>query len=55
MNVLQNSLETIRKRFYTRVVVLTFYLIGYSYLWSIDYRIALGIFMINWAASIEIP
>jgi hypothetical protein len=48
-NILRDTLDNIHRRFYTRLWVFILYLVGYGLLWTISWRVALGVSIIHLA------
>jgi len=45
-NVLQNTLDSIRQRVRTRFCVMAIYVGGYVLLWSVNWKLAVGVYAI---------
>jgi hypothetical protein len=52
MNVLRNSVDNIRRRFHIRVMVLIINCIGYNLIFQNDWKLGIGIFIVNIAGGI---
>lgn len=53
-NVLVQSLDAMRSRFFTRIWIAVFYLVGYAVLYRVNPMLCLGVWMINAARSVRV-